>query len=245
MTRPAGATGAAAALRPQSGQTRTSELLGRLRADLLSGALEPGEPLRLAVLRTRYLAGLTPLREALFRLAAEGLVTVEDQRGFRVAKTSHEELADLTEQRVFLESRAIRLAIERGDLSWESRVLAANHLLTNTRKLEPGSDRLTVEWTDVHRGFHRTLLESCGSTWLLRFRDALSDQVERYQRWSIRKTPDRDVVREHTALTEAVLARDADLAVALLTAHYWRTAELCGLPAALLRAGQKGGHNAR
>jgi GntR family carbon starvation induced transcriptional regulator len=222
-------TGAAAA-RPSRSATRTSELVGRLREDLLAGALKPGEPLRLAMVRQRYGAGLTPLREALFQLVAEGLVTTEDQRGFRVAEVSRDDLTDLTEQRVFLEGRALRLAIEHGDLAWESSVLAAHHRLANTPMLDPDTATLTNAWSEAHRDFHRVLVEACGSSWLLRFREVLSDQAERYRRLSIREGADRDVALEHRRLAEAVLARDADLAVERLAAHYRLTAELCNLP---------------
>jgi DNA-binding GntR family transcriptional regulator len=58
----------------------------------------------------------------------------------------------------------------------------------------------------------------------------LSDQAERYRRLSIREDPDRDVALEHRELAEAVLARDADLAVQRLAAHYRLTAQLCNLP---------------
>lgn len=212
--------------------TRTSELLGRLHMDLLTGELPAGEPLRMHVLRERYSAGLTPLREALFQLVAEGLVTVEDQRGFRAADVSWADLTDLTEQRVFLESQALRLAIERGDLAWESRVLAAHHRLAGTQMLqdEAGGD-LTEEWVLAHREFHRVLVEACESPRLLRFRELLSDQAERYRRWSIRQEPGRDVASEHRALAEAAVGRRSDLAVQCLADHYWRTARLCQLDA--------------
>ena len=219
-----------AAGRPGRPATRTSELVGRLREDLLAGALKPGEPLRLAMVRERYGAGLTPLREALFQLVAEGLVTTEDQRGFRVAEVSRDDLTDLTEQRVFLEGQALRLSIEHGDLAWESNVLAAHHRLANTPMLHPATATLTDAWSEAHRDFHRVLVEACGSAWLLRFREVLSDQAERYRRLSIREDPDRDVALEHRRLAEAVLARDADLAVERLAAHYRLTAQLCNLP---------------
>lgn len=208
--------------------TRTSELLRRLREDLLAGELPAGQPLRMNVLREHYGYGLTPLREALFQLVAEGLVTVEDQRGFRAADVSWEDLADLTEQRVFLESQALRLSLEHGDLVWESRVLAAHHRLAGTPLLTPNGD-LREEWVVAHREFHRVLVEACGSPRLLRFRELLSDQAERYRRWSVRQEPGRDVASEHRALAEAALARQSDLAVQCLSEHYWRTARLCHL----------------
>ncbi len=209
--------------------TRTSALVTRLRRDLLTADLAPGQPLRLAVMRERYGTGLTPLREALFQLVAEGLVTVENQRGFRAAPVSPEALKDLTEQRVFLETQALRLSIEKGDLAWESRVLAAHHRLAGTPLLSPDGLSLSEEWAEVHRTFHRALVDECGSPWLLRFREILTDQSERYRRFSLRGDPDRDVAGEHHALAEAVLARDADAATARLSAHYWRTTSLCEL----------------
>lgn len=209
--------------------TRTSEVLPRLREDLLAGELPPGHRLRLAALRSHYQVGLTPLREALFQLLAEGLVTMEDQRGFRVAPVSRADLADLTEQRVFIESRALRLSIELGDLEWESRVAAAHHRLAGTAMLDGSGAALTPAWVDAHRTFHRVLVEACGSPWLLHFRDVLSDQTERYRRWSARKEPGRDVAGEHRDLAEAVLARDPARAVERLGAHYRLTAHLCEL----------------
>ncbi len=181
------------------------------------------------MVRTRYDAGLTPLREALFQLAAEGLVTVEGQRGFRAAALSAEDLADVTEQRVLLESQELRRSIELGDLAWESQLLAAHHRLAHTTMLGPDSATPTADWTEAHRVFHRSLVEACGSAWLLRFRDVLSDQSERYRRWSLRESSERDVAGEHRALAEATLARDADLAVHCLAEHYRRTATLCQL----------------
>ncbi len=218
-----------AGTRPAPSATRAAHLVARVREDLLAGEFAPGEPLRLATVRTRYDAGLTPLREALFQLAAEGLITVEGQRGFRAAALSAADLIDVTDQRVLLEGQALRLSIELGDLAWESHVLAAHHRLARTAMLDPGTTTLAADWTEVHRVFHRSLVEACGSAWLLRFRDVLSDQSERYRRWSLRESPDRDVGGEHRALAEATLARDADLAVQCLADHYRRTAMLCQL----------------
>ncbi len=229
MVEPAQPVPRRAATSRHGSATRASDLVARVREDLLAGTFAPNEPLRLAAVRTRYDAGLTPLREALFQLAAEGLVTVEGQRGFRAAAISAEDLTDLTEQRVFLEGQALRLSIQLGDLAWESRVLAAHHRLAHTEMLGPGGVTLTADWTEAHRDFHRTLVEACGSAWLLRFRDVLSDQSERYRRWSLREKPDRDVAGEHRILAEATLNRNADLAVHHLANHYYRTAELCHL----------------
>src|SRR5579863_3457019 len=84
-------------------QTLASTALERLRADILSCRLQPGQRLRFEELRTGYDLGLSPLREALMRLASEGLVRVEDHRGFRVAPISRSDLLDITFVRKELE----------------------------------------------------------------------------------------------------------------------------------------------
>jgi hypothetical protein len=68
-------------------------------------------------------------------------------------------------------------------------VLATHHRLVGTPMLEPDTVTLTCAWTEAHRDFHPVLGEACGSAWLLRFRDVLSDQAERYRRLSVRKDP--------------------------------------------------------
>lgn len=214
---------------PPSRLTQASELLARLREDILVGKFEPGAALRLQAMRALYGVGLTPLREALFQLVAEGLVTMADQRGFRVAPVSAADLTDLTEQRVFIESRALQLAIQLGDVSWEARLLAVHHRLANAPMLVSGTRELTPEWMELHREFHRVLVEACGSVWLLRFREILSDQSERYRKWAVRRGFDRDVAGEHREIAEAAIARDVERAVDLLAAHYRRTAALCDL----------------
>jgi DNA-binding GntR family transcriptional regulator len=75
-------------------------------------------------------------------------------------------------------------------------------------------------------------VNACGSHWLLGFRDVLHEQSERYRRLSIRETgKSRDVEAEHAAVVHAVLARDADAAVAALTTHFLTTMQFVELAA--------------
>ncbi|HEY0918718.1 GntR family transcriptional regulator, partial [Devosia sp.] len=96
-----------------SARTLASDVRERLRADIVSGALKPGLRLRFDEIRARYDVGLSPLREALFRLASEGLVVSEDHRGFRVAPVSRAKLMDISFMRKELETMALKLSIER------------------------------------------------------------------------------------------------------------------------------------
>jgi DNA-binding GntR family transcriptional regulator len=92
--------------------TLASSVYDRLRYDILSGALPPDEKLRTEALRDRYGVGNSPLREALNRLSADGLVTREDQKGFRVATVSRADLEELVKTRCWLEEIALRQSIE-------------------------------------------------------------------------------------------------------------------------------------
>lgn len=211
---------------PVSEPTLASAVVDRLRGDILHGVLPPGEKLRLEHLAPRYGVGRTPLREACCRLASEGLVTIEDQRGFRVAPISREDLLDLTRTRQQLEPLALRAAIAHGDIGWEGEVTAALHRLSR-REPTSGSGTLDDTWEREHARFHATLLSACGSPWLLKFHAMLFDQTERYRRLAqAYGKARRHVEDEHSALVKATLERNAERACALLTEHIARTTEL-------------------
>jgi DNA-binding GntR family transcriptional regulator len=227
-------------------------VLDRLRADIVQGKLAPGEKLRLEHLTSRYDAGRTPLREACCRLASEGLVTVEDQRGFRVTPISRADLLDLTRTRHQIEGLALRASVGRGDLAWEGDVTAALHRLVRLSPRAPASPRarahaarergaaaLDDAWEREHGRLHTALVGACGSPWLLRFHALLFEQSERYRRLaSAYGQPERDIDGEHQALVRAALDRDVERACALLTEHIARTTErvLAGHPALGARA---------
>jgi DNA-binding GntR family transcriptional regulator len=63
-----------------------------LRADIVRGVFAPDQPLRMEALKARFDSGFSPIREALSRLLAEGLVVLEPNRGFRVSGLSREDL---------------------------------------------------------------------------------------------------------------------------------------------------------
>ncbi|WP_394838207.1 GntR family transcriptional regulator [Pendulispora rubella] len=209
--------------------TLATTLVDRVRADILAGALRPGEKLRLEHLAARYDVGRSPLREACGRLAAEGLVVIEDQRGFRVAPVSRKDLLDLTRTRQQIEALALRDSLAQGDLDWEARVTGALHKLERTPILVPGEpEALSPAWESAHRALHEALVDACTSTWLHRFRAVLYDQSERYRRLTVEyKRPDvRDVVAEHAALARAALSRDVERTCALMVEHVARTTDL-------------------
>ncbi len=200
----------------------------RLRADLMGGRYAPGEALRLEPLMAHYGCGISPLREALNRLAAERLVRAVGQRGFQAPSVSLAEMWDVMRLREKLESEALAMAIDAGDARWESEVLAAFHRLAKAPP--PGHDRADPDsWERSHRDFHRALIAACSSEWLLHFIGILYGHTERYRRIRFERTMPRKLVRdveaEHRALMDAVLAREKRRAVKLLTEHLEKTAK--------------------
>jgi len=208
--------------------TRATSLYDQLRADLLGGALEPGSKLAIEALSERYATSQTPLREALNRLVADGLVERREQRGFVVAGISADDLAEITKTRCWLEEIALRESILAHTTEWEEALVLAHHRLARTpRSLATDRFENNPQWEPLHRAFHRALIAGCGSQWLLNFCDQLADQHHRYRRLSApRAFAKRGVKAEHQQLLEAAIAGQADEAVQLLRAHFERTAKI-------------------
>ena len=229
------------ALPPGVGQTQATGVYDRLRRDLLTGQLAPGQRLTARLLMERYDAGQTPLREALNRLASDGLVVFQDQRGFTVAAVSASELTELTETRCWVEEIALRRSMAAATADWEETLVVLCHRLIRTER-SASSDGYAenLVWEEVHRSFHRSLLSMCGSSPLRAFCDQLADQLYRYRQISVRKIyPRRNIDGEHQAILAAIVREDADAAVVALQAHYRATAEviLADLPIALQSSG--------
>jgi len=205
----------------------TDAVHAQMRADILAGVHPPGERLKFAELCERYAASVAVVRESLTRLVEQSLATSEPRIGFRVAPLSLEDLLDVTATRSDIEGLALRYSIERGDVEWESRLVAAHHLLERTPLLtDDGPERVSDEWEAAHAAFHAALLDGCGSPRLLCMTQSLRDASELYRRWSQTLEKDRDVAAEHRGLLDAALARDADLAVTRLREHFARTAQI-------------------
>jgi DNA-binding GntR family transcriptional regulator len=210
-------------------RTKAERVYELMRADILTGRLPPGSRLRYADLCERYQTSTGVLREAMLRLSEQGLVKGEPQQGFQVVELSVEDLGDLTDARVVLETLVLRSAIADGDVEWESRILAAHHRLSRTSQRDPADpDRLSDEWVAQHAEFHHTLLDGCANRRLKETASSLRAAAELYRRWSLPlgNAADRNVNDEHDKLLAAALERDADRAVMLLTDHITLTSNI-------------------
>lgn len=194
-----------------------------LKADIISGVCQPGEKLLMSHLKEHYQIGAGPMREALSQLVSERLVTAINQRGFRVAKMSLEELRDIYDARSNLEVLLVRLAVERGQESWEANILGKAHTLSRVDEVNSAEEMLSL-WDTRHKEFHNAIVEGCGSPKLLEMRTLLFDQAERYRQLWLRETVfSKEALEqkraEHSEIVDALLKRDADLACELIHQH--------------------------
>lgn len=207
-------------VRSTTGNTLANDVLRRLREDIVSCILRPGEKLRFEALRTLYGVSYSTLREALSRLASEGLVIAEDQRGFYVATISEEDLLDITDARVLLERESIERSMERGSAEWKAGVIAAFHKLDRLEDSMGEELRTTPDWDVLHTQFHEALVSAAGSPTLNELRHLLFERARRYRRVSaiVRKQP-RQKSNEHRMIMEAVLGGNVEVASDLMERH--------------------------
>lgn len=209
--------------------TKTQAVFDRLHSDITSGRLAAGERLSPEDLKSHLGVSVSVIREALTQLAAQGLVQVEHNRGFHVKQLSVKDVVELMFARKINECAALRLAVERHDLAWESEVLAAHHVMAGVPMYAP-HDRAhrNDEWARAHSAYHQKLFEGCQNGTLIDICRKLSETAELYRGWTTQDAPESEaeVAANHRQLLDAVLARDADRTVDLHTAHLQRTIDI-------------------
>ena len=191
----------------------------RIRTDIVFGKLAPSAKLKLDRMREEYGASVSTLRELLNRLASEGLVVAEGQRGFEVAPVSAQNLRELADLRLLLETHALTQSFSAGDMDWEGRVVSAHHKLSATEKRQQAGDRADNEtWKRYDFEFHHALISACGSDTLLEAHAPVFDKYLRYL--MIAGIYRGDITaREHQMLLDCALRRDAATAVGVLKVH--------------------------
>jgi DNA-binding GntR family transcriptional regulator len=204
--------------RPDEIETIGDDGYRRIRADIVFGRLRPGQKLKLDGLKEGYGVSVSTLREILSRLTSEGLVLAEGRRGFEVAPVSIENLRELAELRLLLESHAMEASFARADMEWEGRVVSAHHKLAATERLMSSSIGEPEQWKRYDGEFHQALISNCGSRALMETHAAVFDKYFRYQ-MIVLNYRGEEPARQHQALLECALARDAMRAKSVLVAH--------------------------
>ncbi|GGO85899.1 transcriptional regulator [Marinobacterium nitratireducens] len=195
-----------------------------LRNDIVAGHLQPGQKLKLNELRTRYGASVNTLRETLMRLVSDGFVSFEDQKGFRVIPVSKDDLAELVELRVVLETLGLRksMANSASSMDWKSRLLSAHYRLTCMERLMMEDEVAHAQdWEKADREFHMTIVSNCGSKQLMRYHASVIELFMRYQVLALPKRPfrGRDSINDHQQLLDLIMKDDQSGAEALLVEH--------------------------
>jgi DNA-binding GntR family transcriptional regulator len=197
-----------------------------MRDDIVRGRISADSWLRMEDLKGRFDVGFSPIREALSRLAAEGLVELEPNRGFRVPALSRDDLADIAVTRSAIETAALRRSIERGGHDWEVGVVTAMHRYRLKSETAFESEDDLRAWEEAHEALHGSLIAACASPRLMAAQRQLQDQHTRYRRVIV--TPHVSAhahVEEHERLVALALARQVDEAVAAIDRHMMITVE--------------------
>jgi len=206
------------ATKPAS-ETVSDVVFRQIRHDIISGALKPGAKIKLDQAKERYCVSVASLREILNRLTTEKFVVAEGQRGFEVSPASRQELLELTDLRILLETYAIGLSFESGDLEWESRIVEAHHKLAAAeQELMAGDDSKTMAWVRLDWEFHQAMVSACRSRTLVVTLSAIFDRFLRYHllAGSFRGA---GVVDDHKLLFELALNRDLKSAKDVIRDH--------------------------
>ncbi|MET7730362.1 GntR family transcriptional regulator [Streptomyces sp. NPDC005402] len=194
------------------------QILDALRTALVAGELRPGEVYSAPALGERFGVSATPVREAMQQLALEGAVEVVPNRGFRVVERGARELAELAEVRALIEVPVVlRLARSVPVERWaELRPVAE-------ATVRAASSGCPATYAEADRTFHRAVLLLSGNEQLVQ----ISEDLHRRSQWPLvggsaargRADLIADAV-EHTALLDALIARDLDVVRGLVGGHF-------------------------
>lgn len=195
---------------------------------LISTEFKPGQKLKSDELRQIYGCSANTVREVMLRLSSVGLVTFEDQRGFRVTNLSEERRDDLTRFRILLEQEGATLSMRHGGLEWEAQLTAAHHKLRHIEsKLAETGDvegNLAI-WTSADWEFHETLISACKSPLLCNTYQTIYNQFRQQlvsQRTGFTPAYFHTIIAEHQEILDAALSRKTSTCHAAIHAHLKR-----------------------
>lgn len=191
----------------------------RIKQDIIFGRFEPASKLKLAALKEYYGASVPTLRETLNRLASDGFVSAEEQRGFFVMPISKEDLIEIANLRILLECRALETSIKNGTSEWEGNLVAAHHKLHRMEEqMLAGDDSEKELWKHYDSQFHLALIEASDSKNLIDLHRTLYSKYLRYQ-MLVLTYRGAEANDEHKKILDAALERDAKRASHLLETH--------------------------
>jgi DNA-binding GntR family transcriptional regulator len=222
--RPSGEQAAANPPRPRKRRQSFAENAYReLRGRILDNRLLPGEQFTEVELAAMLKMSRTPVREAMLRLAADGLADVRARHGMRVKPTSVIDMREIYEVLMGLESVAAALAAQRADQGdYVERMRAA---IGDMDAALERDDRKA--WAAADERFHTLLVEASGNARIKELVQTFFDQSHRVRMMTLPLRPAPITSnRDHESVVEAIAARDPERARQLHHAHRQKSGEL-------------------
>jgi GntR family carbon starvation induced transcriptional regulator len=204
--------------------TFTQQAYEHIKNGIIEGKFKPNEKLKVITLRTMLGIGTAPIREALSQLVTTGLVTFTDNKGFRVATVSEQDVRDIYAIFTLIETIILTRSFEEGDKKWAADVLAT---FTTLEEIENRKLRAPLsEWSKANYAFHRALLAGCTSQSLLDIQAMLYLKFERYAHMAYNLNPElitknhsREKKEHHVTFAQLAKSRDIKKAVELMAYH--------------------------
>lgn len=205
-------------------RTASDEVADTLREAIISGQFDDGEELNQVELAKHFGVSRVPVREALRRLEAEGLVTAEAHRRVVVPGLNRARISEIFEIRAVLEG----YLLERSAPRIGEEGLAALHAALEAMDRARGREA----WLERNHEFHRHLMDPADAPTAVAIIGRLTAQVERYLRRVGGVVRNEDAAREHRAILEAVERKAYKQAAKAVIDHvlHTRDAVIAALP---------------
>lgn len=201
----------------------SADIYADIRRKLIAASYKAQMKMKPEQLRSDYNCAASTMREVLFRLASDGFLEFEEQRGFRIITCTEPSLIELTQMRLLLETEGANLSIERGDIEWEARLAAAHYKLAHIEQkmqINSATDDFVNSWSMAEWDFHATLISACGSNLLRHQHKIIYDRFRQHLLTLKRQFGFRiSNIIEHQAIVEAAVARNTELCRKAIANH--------------------------
>ena len=222
--------------------TKADEIALEIEEAIVTGELAPGSVLRQEQLSERFSVSRTPVREALRRLAALGLVSFEPNRGVRVRTFSRDELYEAFLVRAELESLATELAATRMTAADLKDLDEAERRFAELTTRVVGGEALTGDWVRANHAFHDVIYRVANAPMIERIAKNARRTFSGQAVWGSGRSDIDELyeknVRQHRAIAEALAAGSASGARSLAREHVLSS---FGLLEAVLDQVERGG----